>query len=151
MNPSDLKHLKAPPWIGTDRRGEPLLMLLSIVDDRPGLTYQEYRCVYGEEVEAALRFLFSAMANKTPDDQRQCDPFQGIPDGIYLDNGPVAKSMVFKRAMESLGVEVRTHMPAGSDGRRTTARSKGKVERPFRTVKEAHETLYHFHEPETEV
>ncbi len=52
--------------------------------------------------------------------------------------------------MESLGVEVITHMPAGSDGRRTTARAKGKVERPFRTVKDAHETLYHFHEPETE-
>jgi hypothetical protein len=41
-------------------------------------------------------------------------------------------------------------MPAGSDGRRPTARAKGKVERPFRTVKEAHETLYHFHQPETE-
>ena len=52
--------------------------------------------------------------------------------------------------MESLDVEVMTHMPAGSDGRRTTARAKGKVERPFRTVKDAHETLYHFHEPETE-
>jgi hypothetical protein len=52
--------------------------------------------------------------------------------------------------MENLGVEVMTHMPAGSDGRRTTARAKGKVERPFRTVKDAHETLYHFHEPETE-
>ena len=31
-----------------------------------------------------------------------------------------------------------------------TARSKGKVERPFRTVKEAHETLYHFHTPQNE-
>jgi hypothetical protein len=30
-----------------------------------------------------------------------------------------------------------------------TARAKGKVERPFRTVKEMHETLYHFHTPET--
>jgi hypothetical protein len=27
---------------------------------------------------------------------------------------------------------------------------KGKVERPFRTVKEMHETLYHFHEPQDE-
>jgi hypothetical protein len=27
---------------------------------------------------------------------------------------------------------------------------KGKVERPFRTVKEMHETLYHFHEPKDE-
>ena len=41
-------------------------------------------------------------------------------------------------------------MPAGSDGARTTARAKGKVERPFRTVKEAHETLYHHHQPDTE-
>jgi hypothetical protein len=52
--------------------------------------------------------------------------------------------------MEYLGVQVVTHMPAGSDGRRVTARSKGKVERPFRTIKEAHETLYHFHQPQTE-
>lgn len=52
--------------------------------------------------------------------------------------------------MAQLGVEVRTHMPRGSDGRRVTARSKGKVERPFRTVKEAHETLYHFHAPQDE-
>ncbi len=67
-----------------------------------------------------------------------------------LDNGPVAKLAVFGRVMESLGIEVMTRMPAGSDGRRTTARSKGKVERPFRTVKDAHETLYHFHQPDTE-
>ena len=41
-------------------------------------------------------------------------------------------------------------MAAGKDGTRVTARAKGKVERPFRTVKEAHETLYHFHKPDTE-
>ncbi len=52
--------------------------------------------------------------------------------------------------MGYLGVEVKTHVSAGKDGRRVTARSKGKVERPFRTVKEMHETLYHLHEPETE-
>lgn len=80
----------------------------------------------------------------------EMQPFQGIPTTLYLDNGPIAKSAVFKRVMDSLGVEVIAHMPAESDGMRTTARSKGKVERPFRTVKEAHETLYHFHEPETE-
>ena len=69
---------------------------------------------------------------------------------IYLDNGPVTRSHVFRQVMDYLGIEVQTHLPRGHDGRRTTARSKGKVERPFRTVKEAHETLYHFHEPETE-
>ncbi len=69
---------------------------------------------------------------------------------IYLDNGPVAKSRVFQNVMLALGIEWQTHIPAGKDGERVTARSKGKVERPFRTVKEAHETLYHFHKPETE-
>lgn len=41
-------------------------------------------------------------------------------------------------------------MPKDSDGTQVTSRSKGKVERPFRTVKEVHETLYHFHEPKNE-
>jgi hypothetical protein len=49
--------------------------------------------------------------------------------------------------MRYIDIDVRTHMPKDSDGRRTTARATGKVERPFRTVKEMHETLYHFHEP----
>ena len=76
--------------------------------------------------------------------------FQGIPQMLYLDNGPIAKSRVFLQVMEYLGVKVVTHLPQSQDKRRTTARAKGKVERAFRTVKEAHETLYHFHEPETE-
>ena len=53
--------------------------------------------------------------------------------------------------MELLEIDWQTHLPAGKDGRRVSARSKGKVERPFRTVKEAHETLYHFHKPENEI
>ena len=127
MSPSDLKQLKPPPWIDADRRGAPVLMLFSVVDDRSGVAYQEYRCVYGEDVEAALKFLFNAMAPKA----NESDPFQGIPSTLHLDNGPVAKSAVFNRVMESLGVAVIPHMPAGSDGRRTTARAEGKVERPF--------------------
>jgi hypothetical protein len=143
MSPSDLKQVRQPLWIEPGR-GNPTLMLFSVVDDRSGAAYQEYRCVYGEDAESALRFLFNAMAPK-PD-----LPFQGIPEAIYMDNGPVARSRVFQNVMECLGVRVMNHMPAGKDGRRTTARSKGKVERPFRTVKEAHETLYHFHEPRDE-
>ncbi len=143
ISPSDLKHIAQPVWVDP-KRGRPTLNLYSVVDDRSGTSYQEYRCVYGEDAESALRFLFNAMAPKEDTD------FQGIPDMIYLDNGPVAKSLVFQTVMERLGVEWKTHMPAGSDGNRTTSRSKGKVERPFRTVKEAHETLYHFHVPETE-
>ncbi|ABX47786.1 integrase [Shewanella baltica] len=103
--------------------------------------------MYGEDAESALRFLFNAMAPKTRSDF----PFQGRPKMLYLDNGPVAKSHVFQNVMQSLKVDWLTHTPAGKDGTRTTARSKGKVERLFRTVKEAHETLYHFHKPETEL
>jgi hypothetical protein len=69
MSPSDLKQLPAPPWIDPDRSGAPTLML-------SGVAYQEYCCVYGENIEAALRFLFAAMARKTD----EADPFQGIPE-----------------------------------------------------------------------
>lgn len=41
-------------------------------------------------------------------------------------------------------------MPPSEKERRTPARAKGKVERPFRTIKEVHETLYHFHKPKDE-
>ena len=146
LSPSDLKQVEAPLWI-EPARGRPTLMLFSVVDDRSGVAYQEYRCVYGEDAESALRFLFNAMAPKPflPE-----FPFQGIPGMLYLDNGPVAKSRVFQNVMEALGVVCQTHLPAGQAGRRVTARAKGKVERPFRTVKEMHETLYHFHRPQNE-
>lgn len=41
LSPSDLKYLKNPSWID-ENRGQPLLMLYSIVDDRSGVAYQEY-------------------------------------------------------------------------------------------------------------
>jgi hypothetical protein len=83
VSPSDLKALPEPPaWIDT-RRGHPVLMLYSVVDDRSGVAYQEYHVVYGEDVPAALRFLFRAMAPKTIEGF----PFQGRPHVLYLDNG----------------------------------------------------------------
>src|SRR3984893_1501729 len=146
LSPSDLKEIKEPLWLQPNK-GAPTLMLFSVVDDRSGVAYQEYRCVYGEDVEAALRFLFNATAPK----QLEGFPFHGIPKMIYLDNGPIARSHVFQQVMRYLDIDVRAHLPQGKDGRRVTARSKGKVERPFRTVKEEmHETLYHFHEPKDE-
>jgi hypothetical protein len=145
MSPSALKHIDRPEWVDP-AKGEPTLMLFSIVDDRSGVNYQEYRCVYGEDADSALRFLFNAMATKADSGL----PLRGRPKLIYLDNGPVAKSRVFQNVMLGLDIAWQTHVPAGKDGTRVTARSKGKVERAFRTVKEAHETLYHFHQPETE-
>ena len=145
ISPSDLKHIDKPERVDP-AKGQPTLALFSVVDDRSGTAFVEYRCIYGEDAESALRFLFNAMAPKADME----NPFQGRPKMIYLDNGPVAKSRVFQNVMQALDIAWQTHIPAGKDGRRVTARSKGKVERPFRTVKEAHETLYHFHKPETE-
>ena len=64
ISPSDLKEIEQPVWIDPDRKGLPVPMLFSVVDDRSGAAYQEYRCVYGEDVESGLRFLFNAMAPK---------------------------------------------------------------------------------------
>lgn len=146
LSPSDLKHLKKPPAWVDPLHGNPTLMLYSVADDRSGVCYQEYHCVYGEDTEAALRFLYKAMSPKL----LAGFPFQGIPETIYMDNGPISKSRVFLNVMECLGIKVMTHPPKGADERKTTARAKGKVERPFRTVKESLETLYHFIEPQTE-
>jgi hypothetical protein len=145
LSPSDLKQVNKPSWV-REEGGNPQLMLYSVVDDRSGLSYMEYHCVYGEDVEAGLRFLFNAMSKKQTANQG----LQGIPKLLYTDNGPIARSQVFQKVMNYLGIEVRSHIPAGKDGQRVTARSKGKVERPFRTVKEMYETLFHFHEPQTE-
>ena len=93
LSPSDLKQIKAPPWVEPGR-GAPTLMLYSVVDDRSGVVYQEYRCVYGEDVEAALRFLFNAMAAK-PEDSGLV--LQGIPDALYMDNGPIAAGRACSR------------------------------------------------------
>ena len=123
MSPSDLKQVEAPLWI-EQGRGKPTLMLFSVVDDRSGVVYDEYRCVYGEDAESALRFLFNAMAPK-PEAEL---PFQGIPATIYMDNGPVSRSRVFQSVMGSLGVRVLPHMSpseaARPRGRR--ARSNGR-------------------------
>jgi hypothetical protein len=116
LSPSDLKQVKHPLWAEAGR-GHPTLMLYSIVDDRSGIAYQEYRCVYGEDVEAALRFLFNAVAPKAEEGLL----FQGIPEAIYMDNGPIKKSQVFQTVMDCFGVQLISHMPAGQDGRRTTA------------------------------
>jgi transposase InsO family protein len=124
---------------------EAKLMLLGVIDDRSGVKYQEYHYCYGEDVLTALKFLFNAFSVKKYPGM----PFQGIPKTIYTDNGSVAKSSIFKRVMAHLNIKFLTHLPDGRDGRRKTARSKGKIERSFRSIKESLETLYHLHPPQS--
>ncbi|PAB24618.1 hypothetical protein [Pseudomonas savastanoi] len=79
-------------------------MLASVVDDRSGVCYQEYHYVLGEDAMTALRFLYNAMAPKPQSDI----PFGCIPKILLLDNGPVAKSKLFRRVMTHLGIVQRT-------------------------------------------
>lgn len=99
------------------------------------LRHEEYHAVYGEDVEAALRFFFNVIFTNNI----KLFHFHGRPKMVYTDNGPVARSHVFQRVIIYLDIELKFHLPQGHDGRRVTARAKGK--------KEIHETLYHFHKP----
>jgi hypothetical protein len=146
LSVSDLKSLDGPipEWARDSPKKQ--LMIYSVVDDKSGVCYQEYHAVTGEDVIAAFKFLFNAMSPKSHESM----PFQGIPDIVYMDNGPIAKSHLFQRVMKSLGVEIRCHYPRGKGGNKTACRAKGKVERLFRTVKEVHEIMYKFHKPKSE-
>jgi hypothetical protein len=93
----------------------------------------------------ALQCLCNALAAKA--DERF--PCGGRPASLSAENGPVPRRHVLHQGRDSLGIEVKTPRPRGHDGRRPTARAQGKVERPFRTVQEAHETLSPFHAPQT--
>ena len=92
FSPSDFKGFVSDK-LGTGPQAK--LMLLSVVDDRSGVKYQEYHYCSGEDAMTALKFLFNAMAAKKYPNM----PFQGIPKAIYTDNGPVAKSNLFKQVM----------------------------------------------------
>ena len=137
FSPSDLKKLT--------KNSENKLFIASVTDDKSGVLYSEYIETTGEDALTALKFLFRAMSAK----KIKGFPFQGIPKMIYTDNGAFARSAIFNRVLACLGIELKTHMPRGSDGRRTTARGKGKIERTNRTTKESFETLFHFHQPNT--
>lgn len=137
FSPSDLKQLT--------KNSENKLFIVSVTDDKSGVLYSEYIEATGEDALTALKFLFRAMSAK----KRKGFPFQGIPKMIYTDNGAFARSAIFNRVLAALGIELKTHMPRGSDGRRTTSRGKGKIERTNRTTKESFETLFHFHQPST--
>jgi hypothetical protein len=63
MSPSDLKHIETPDWIDPSK-GTPTLMLFSVVDDRSGVSYMEYRCVYGPNPTLIL----VANSSRTPQD-----------------------------------------------------------------------------------
>jgi transposase InsO family protein len=119
-----------------------VLYIANIIDDKSGIAFSKYIEADGEDALTALRVLFDAMKSKNNSYQ-----LQGIPSYIYTDNGAFARSKVFQRVLKCLGITLMTHLPKGSDGRRTTARSKGKVERFNRTLKNDLESMYFLNRP----
>ena len=135
FTPSNLKRLN---------NSDTGLFLANILDDKSGIVFSKYIETDGEGAMSTLLFLFDAMKDK---DSCKTNYLQGIPKYIYTDNGAFAKSKIFKRALQSLGITLLTHMPKNSDGRRTTARSKGKIERFNQTIKNSLESKYFLHSP----
>lgn len=135
FTPSDLKHLP-----GTDKK----LYLGVAVDDTSGVVYAEYFETQGEDAITALKFLYNAISIKPSSFKNS---LCGIPYNIYTDNGPFAKSKLYQRVLNSLGITLIKHMPKGSDNRRVTARSKGKIEKANQTIKSCFETGFHLQAP----
>jgi hypothetical protein len=78
--------------VASPDRAAPTLMLFSVVDDRSGVAYQEYRCAYGEDVESGLRFLFlisfslpnraSAICTRSPPEAERCCQCRSASSGV---------------------------------------------------------------------
>lgn len=78
----------------------------------------------GEASEEAVKFCKWAFARK--EDERII--FRGLPDRIYMDNGPLAKSEATRNFFErQLGVEIKTHEPESPS-------DTGKIERKWRQL-----------------
>jgi hypothetical protein len=139
ITPSELHRL--PTQHANDPRR---LMLYSVIDDKSGLSYSRYYLAEGEDTLTALDFLYHAFSKITGDQPE----LYGIPDFIYTDNASFVKSRLFIRVMEKLGIQILTHLPRGKGGRKTTARSKGKLERHNRSMKTMLEPRYRFELPQ---
>ncbi|WP_191092391.1 hypothetical protein [Francisella sp. SYW-2] len=79
------------------------LFLANVVDDKSGVVFSKKIQTDGENAMTALLFLFEAMSNK---DNSKNNRLQGIPKYIYTDNGAFARSKIFKRVLQSLGIPV---------------------------------------------
>jgi len=101
-----------------------------LCDDFSGYRLARYTVAAGESGLDSIRFLqWCWEANKDH------GPFQGWPETVYLDNGPVAKLAAFRRFCGSLGVEVKTHEPYRSQ-------ATGKVENNWRVAWSRFENVY---------
>ncbi len=102
---------------------KPRLVLIQVVDD-----HSRVKCALftlGNHYMAWMQTLHHAWKKK----DNAAFPFYGLPRVLYSDNDSVIKSRRFTRAMEKLGVTVKTHKVRES-------RAKGKVESGFKMLQE---------------
>jgi hypothetical protein len=101
-----------------------------LCDDFSGYRLARYTVAAGESALDGIAFLRWAWAAHP-----EHAPFQGWPEVVYLDNGPVAKLGAFRRFCGQLGVEILTHEPYRSQ-------ATGKVENNWRTAWNRFENLF---------
>ncbi len=101
-----------------------------LVDDFSGMRLSQYVVAPGESAANAMRFLQWAWAAHP-----EHAPFAGLPQILYMDNGPLAKIAHFREWAAAVGVEVMTHEPY-------RPQATGKVESAWRHQWEAFERSY---------
>lgn len=93
-----------------------------LADDFSGYRLSRYTVAAGEAAEGGIRFLQWAWAVDA-----EHAPFRGLPEILYLDNGPITKSQAFTDFVETINVTLQTHMPYKSQ-------ATGKVENNWRAM-----------------
>lgn len=103
-----------------------------LCDDHSGLRLSQYTVAAGESALGSIEFLKWAWS-AAPEHA----PFEGWPDELYVDNGPLARHQAFDKFAERLGLKVTAHMPYKS-------RCTGKVENNWRTMWRKFENKFFF-------
>jgi len=108
-----------------------------LTDDFSGYRLSRYVVAPGESAAGGIGFLQWAWAK----DQEHA-PFRGLPEILYMDNGPLARKTAMREFCERVGVSIETHEPYRSQ-------ATGKVEINWRALWKRFETPWFFN-PEWE-
>jgi hypothetical protein len=123
----------AQRWIKNKDRSERLKVIAyGLCDDYSGYRLSRYTVGAGESALASIDFLKWAWSCEP-----EHAPFEGWPDELYVDNGPLARHQAFDEFAGRMGLKVTAHMPYKS-------RCTGKVENNWRIQWKNFETNFFF-------
>ena len=108
------------------------LVAYGICDDYSGYRLSQYVVAPGESALGGINFLQWAWSSEL-----EHAPFEGWPEILYSDNGPLTRHQAFSVFAERLTLKVETHMPYRSQ-------ATGKVENNWRTLWKRFETEFFF-------